>query len=231
MSERKTCGAKKKNGQLCQSPFTLENGRCKVHGGMSLRGEAHPNYKHGRTSRYAPRDELGRLYERAKQDTDLRNLSDDLALVTAFINERLETLDTMGGIDFFKDIATTADKMRKAHANQDMDELYLLIAVLDGMANKGKDHLTQLDAIVKLIEQRRKLSDSQSKRENEERLYITTNQMMFILNSFIAVVFDHIHSARVKNEIYKAYEKLLSERLPASTDAFTIPSEASGASG
>lgn len=208
----------------------MENGRCRMHGGNAARGTAHYNYKDGHRSRYAPKNELGELYERAQQDTDLRSLSDDLALVTAFINERLQTIDTMGGIDFFNDLSKTADKLRRAHSQQDMDEIYHQIAVVDGMANKGKDHLTQLDAIVKLIEQRRKLSDSQSKRENEERLYITTNQMMHILNSFIAVVFDQIHSPRTRQAIYRAYEQLLTDRLPASIETLTISSEASGVS-
>jgi hypothetical protein len=43
----RTCGAKTKAGTPCRkSP--MHNGRCANHGGKSLSGIAHPNYKHGR---------------------------------------------------------------------------------------------------------------------------------------------------------------------------------------
>jgi len=32
--------------QPCRNP-AMANGRCRMHGGSSLRGQAHPNYRHG----------------------------------------------------------------------------------------------------------------------------------------------------------------------------------------
>lgn len=45
------CGAKKRNGEPCQTP-PMRNGRCRMHGGNSLAWMIHPNYKHGRYSKY-----------------------------------------------------------------------------------------------------------------------------------------------------------------------------------
>jgi hypothetical protein len=47
----KACGAKTRNGTPCKRPG-MENGRCKLHGGASLKGAESATYKHGRTSRY-----------------------------------------------------------------------------------------------------------------------------------------------------------------------------------
>jgi hypothetical protein len=45
------CGAKTRAETPCKrSP--MHNGRCCNHGGKSLAGAAHPNYKHGRYSKY-----------------------------------------------------------------------------------------------------------------------------------------------------------------------------------
>lgn len=45
-----TCGAKTRSGVPCQNA-PMGNGRCRMHGGKSLSGIAHPNYKHGRYSK------------------------------------------------------------------------------------------------------------------------------------------------------------------------------------
>lgn len=222
MTDKPICGYTKKNGKPCESTILLENGRCRVHG-TRAKGESHWNYKNGKYSRYAPANELGQLYERAKRDTDLRDLSDDLALTTALINERLASLETMGGIDFFKDLSATAKELRKALAQQDMDEIHHIALVIDGMANKGKDHLSQLDMMLKLIEQRRKLSDSQSKRETEQQQFITVMQAMNLFNMLIVAVFENIQSSRTKQAIYKAVEKIINERLSPTVETLVIP--------
>lgn len=41
------CGAKNRSGLPCQK-YPVQGGkRCQLHGGKSLSGKAHPNYKHG----------------------------------------------------------------------------------------------------------------------------------------------------------------------------------------
>lgn len=202
-----------------------------MHGGNAARGKAHYNYKDGSRSRYQPTSQLNELYERAKRDTDLRDLSDDLALTTALINDRLQSLETMGGIDFFNDLSKTANALRKAHSQQDLDEIYHIASLIDGMANKGKSHLSQLDMMLKLIEQRRKLSDSQSKRENEQQQFVTVMQVMSILNMFITAVFGHIQSARTKHAIYQEIERIVNERLSTGFEALVISDQTSGVSG
>jgi hypothetical protein len=48
----KLCGAKKRRkDETCRAP-AMPNGRCRIHGGLSLGGIAHPNFKHGRRSKY-----------------------------------------------------------------------------------------------------------------------------------------------------------------------------------
>ena len=40
------CGAQTRKGSHCRN-LAMPNGRCRMHGGQSLRGRRHPNYKHG----------------------------------------------------------------------------------------------------------------------------------------------------------------------------------------
>ncbi len=43
------CGARTRSGQLCRNaPMANGSGRCRMHGGKSLRGPASPRWRHGR---------------------------------------------------------------------------------------------------------------------------------------------------------------------------------------
>lgn len=46
------CGARTRSGGACQQP-AMKNGRCRLHGGKSLRGKAHGRYKHGQWTKEA----------------------------------------------------------------------------------------------------------------------------------------------------------------------------------
>lgn len=46
------CYAQTRKGQACKSP-AMPNGRCRMHGGMSLAGRNSPRYKHGRYTKSA----------------------------------------------------------------------------------------------------------------------------------------------------------------------------------
>jgi hypothetical protein len=48
----KLYGAKTRAGTPCKRLARWPRGRCRLHGGCSLCGIAHPNYKHGRRSKY-----------------------------------------------------------------------------------------------------------------------------------------------------------------------------------
>lgn len=57
MAKLPPCGAKTRAGTPCRRPAGwgtdhVGEGRCKLHGGRSLRGFLHPRYKHGRYAQY-----------------------------------------------------------------------------------------------------------------------------------------------------------------------------------
>ena len=47
------CNAKTRSGTLCQKPPLQEKKRCRLHGGASLSGKDHWNYKHGQCTNVA----------------------------------------------------------------------------------------------------------------------------------------------------------------------------------
>src|SRR4051794_509990 len=85
------CGAKTRSGGRCRAIPIQPSGRCRLHGGASLRGLAAPAWKSGRHSAYLPTD-LRARYLRARGDPELLSLKDDLSLVDARIGELLGRL-------------------------------------------------------------------------------------------------------------------------------------------
>lgn len=55
LTDKPACGAETRSGKPCRRA-PMENGKCSNHGGKSLGGRAHPNYKHGRYSKYSGRN-------------------------------------------------------------------------------------------------------------------------------------------------------------------------------
>jgi len=62
-----TCDAKTRAGGLCQNA-PMANGRCRMHGGKSLRGIASPRFKHGRYSKDLVARLAGRYLEEHPED-------------------------------------------------------------------------------------------------------------------------------------------------------------------
>ena len=65
------CYAQTRRGEACKSP-AMSNGRCRMHGGMSLAGRNSRRYKHGRytKSAIAQQRQLSALLKSAKQTLD-----------------------------------------------------------------------------------------------------------------------------------------------------------------
>uniref|UniRef100_UPI004048B101 HGGxSTG domain-containing protein n=1 Tax=Limnohabitans sp. TaxID=1907725 RepID=UPI004048B101 len=47
------CGAKTRSDAPCQKAPLIGKTRCRLHGGLSLSGINHPNYRHGRCTKQA----------------------------------------------------------------------------------------------------------------------------------------------------------------------------------
>jgi hypothetical protein len=94
------CGAKG-----CQSLARMENGRCKVHGGMTPVGPANPSYKHGGSSKVdiTRNALLTRLATTSlSQGTERRTVLDQVFIVIA---KALEAEDTNAAWKAFEQLA------------------------------------------------------------------------------------------------------------------------------
>src|SRR5204863_58364 len=106
------CGAKTRSGGHCKNPGG-PNGRCKFHGGASLSGPAHPNWKGGRYSKYVPKDLLER-YHQAARDPNLVAMHDEIALVDVRVSQLLEAVGETGNTKLWREARTRFDAFKSA---------------------------------------------------------------------------------------------------------------------
>lgn len=73
----KTCGAKTRSGSPCRNHPVAGKKRCRMHGGASVEGENHWNYKHGFHTKKARKEraEMMRLLKK-----HIRMLKDEISL-------------------------------------------------------------------------------------------------------------------------------------------------------
>jgi len=82
---------RKKDGAPCQiHPIKKSlSGRCRLHGGMSLKGTQSMRYKHGRYSKYAKQKVMEKI-EKFRSDDDVRDLREELAILRGLLHSYLE---------------------------------------------------------------------------------------------------------------------------------------------
>jgi hypothetical protein len=69
---------------------------CYYHGGPSLKGTAHPNFKDGHTSKYLPA-RLQATYEEMMADPDILTLRREVGIIRTRLAELQGKLDAGGG--------------------------------------------------------------------------------------------------------------------------------------
>lgn len=210
---RVICGAKTRAGTPCQVTKLYSNGRCYHHGGPSRSGSAHPNFKHGRHSKWLPAHLLA-TYEAGLADPELLALKDEIAVIDARIAEVGARLST-------GESASAWEAVRAGHR-----------AILDGMRESDPaklrdglqgvgDALARADAeaevwaaLYDLFDQRRKLVDGERKLEEVKQQFITANELVTLVAALVDVLRRHIADPKTLGAISTEVRSLIAQRAP-----------------
>lgn len=198
------CTAKsKRSGDQCKRHASPGYSVCAIHGGKTPRGMALPQTKHGRYSKDLP-TRLVEQYETAIADPDLLNLSDEISLVETRIRELQQRIDVDGGGQLWGAVAGIAFDLKSAQADEDMDAIKAITQRLMALAQRATDDAKAWDAIISLIEQRRKLIESEAKRRVQMQDTITSERAMLLITQLVDAVARHVHDrtalAAISNE-------------------------------
>lgn len=211
------CGAKTRAGGACQRPG-MPNGRCDKHGGKSLAGIASPQMTTGKYSKYLPQRMLERYHE-AAEDSELIALRDDVALIDSRIADMLQRVDTGESGEIWSALLKTVHAFKEAEfkANSSSDpatqvkwklEREQCMETITGLCQEGMADYAAWSEVKSLVEQRRKLVETEQKRLVAMNQMITNEQAMVIQARILDIIRRNVTDRTTLANISSEFSRL-----------------------
>lgn len=197
------CGAKTRRGTDCQAP-AMSNGRCRVHGGASLKGVDAPAWRTGRWSKYlgqsiAPivADQMNEaLHDRMSMDQELALVDTRIALLLEGLGRKESGVawgELQGAIGDFD----AAQKLGKNGLGK-MHEALERIRVL---SSEGASESEAWDKVMDLINKRRILVESEERRAVANGKSIPSDQVQNLFAAITNIVMDEIKDKGARRRV------------------------------
>lgn len=158
-----------------------------MHGGMQKRGAAHHLTQSGRYSQDLP-TRLGARFLASRADPDLLNLSAEIALIDVRGGDILKRIDSGESGAVWQALKATYTAMQNAQRDRDGAEVARLLNELGGLITRGHADYAAWADLRTLVEQRRKLSETESKRRKDMQDMITTESGMVLVTALVETV-------------------------------------------
>jgi len=195
----------------CRHKVPTEGARCRYHGGASLRGIDAPRYKHGRYSKYLP-DALTDRYHAAQSDPDLLSLREDVALLDTRISDRVQALDAGDSRQLWGQLSATYAAFIQAQRMGKTQEMAEALVKLGNLIKRGGSQGEVWSEIIGLLDQRRKLVESERKRLVDLQQMITTERAMTLVSAIVSSITEHVQDKGALSAIVADLRGLLDQR-------------------
>lgn len=209
------CGAKTRAGGVCAKPPVPGRTRCRMHGGNSPAGPAAANWRDGKRSKYV--DALPRHYReaylRAVNSQDLTRLTDQLALMEARETELLKRLSPESSTALWHRAQKALNDISKAMelpAGEERDvALRLAQEALVSSVRQGVATEETWRQLVEVLETRRRLADTERRRVESLKSYMTIEQAVTLAGAMVGIVKAHVTDRMALSEIVRGIQQLL----------------------
>ncbi len=193
------CGAKAKStGKPCRRR-AMANGRCYLHGGKSLKGVFSPLYRGKGYSKYMPGN-IRQIVSEVIHTADILELRAEIATVDALLAEMWKAYE--GGVgpewvgelsgEFESLIAVLSDPSLNPQERNERWEAG--VGKVRALLRRGADTFERIEKITELIEQRRKLVDSEVKREIAAGNFIPKAHVLLFLDMIARAIREVLDS-------------------------------------
>lgn len=214
------CGAKTRaeDGHPCLRPPTAGRDRCYLHGGRQKRGIERANWKGStrradRISAALPK-RLGERFQLAKSDPELLQLESDIALVDTRLEELLQLVDAGESGQLW---ARVQSAFTAFCIHRGTEKETTAFDALEEAIEAGATDRESWEEIVGLLEKRRKLVESERKRQVEMSQMLTAEAAMTLFATLAAAVRRHVSDETALAAIDAEFKVLVN--LPEQTDA------------
>jgi len=195
MDECPDCG----EPRYCREPVPEPGLRCKYHGGKSLKGAASPRFQDGRWSKYMPL-RLIEKYNEAAKDPELLAVRHDISLLDTRIADLLSRVDAGDSAALFDKASEAFRGFRSALERNDAETMRIHLQTLDRLLAQGKSDYAAWDDVRVLLEQRRKMIETEMRRLEKMQQFVTAEEVTALIASIGHVAKRVIKDTQVLNE-------------------------------
>ena len=178
----------------------MPNGRCRLHGGKSLSGIASATYKTGRYSKVLP-TRLAARYAEAQHDPALLEMREDVALLDARLADLLGRVDTGESGAIWRNLQAARMEVLAAKKADDRIAQAIALNKLMDLISQGHTDYRAWGEVGSVLEQRRKLVESERKRLVEAQQTLTVEKAMLLIGAIGGIIKAHIHDRSILSKI------------------------------
>lgn len=204
----------RQSGQQCKQNAVTGKSVCVYHGGKTPGGIASPHFKTGRHSKYLP-TRMIEAYEAARQDGELLDLTNEIAVLDARINDLMRRVDTGEAGVLWGKAQTAFSDLESARVSQDADGMRTALFELGGLLKKGHSDYAVWAEIQNLMEQRRKLVETERRRRVDMHTMMRDDEAMLLVSYLISSVTTHVKDRDTLAAIQLDLTRALGTRVPA----------------
>lgn len=162
-----------------------------MHGGKTPVGAAASQFKTGRYSKYLPARLAGR-YEESSKDSELLALREEVSLVDSRLAELLHRLDTNEAGHWWKELKRIHGEYMDAERKAEIPLMRFWLSEWGRVIDSGLNDYALWEEIQGVLEQRRKLVESERKRLIEMQMVITSEKAMLLISALVGIVKTHV---------------------------------------
>ena len=176
-----------------------------MHGGKTPTGADLPQFKHGRYSKYLP-DRLAETYREAMADENMAALDDEIGLIDTRLRDLVRRLTLNGdGVAAWTNATTAYQDLRRGMAAEDGALMQRALMRLEAALTAGDQEWRAWRSIIELIEERRRLVDTERRRLLDEDQVITVERLMIFVAAIVDIIRRNVASgeerAAVSDEV------------------------------
>jgi galactokinase len=172
---------------------------------------ASPHFKTGRYSKDLP-TRLAARYLEASTDPDLLNLSAEISLVDTRVGELLTGIDSEASARLWGEVGTATEALRKAATSGDTAGMAWALRTLDDLTTTGLEQFTLWADLTTLLEQRRKLVETERRRRVDMQNMITAEQTMLLVSQLVHIIKDNVSDTGTLSRISADISRYILER-------------------
>ena len=188
------CSGHTAKGEPCRNP-AMPNGKCYKHGGATPKGPASTSFRHGRYSK-ALKGGLSDGYARARKDRNPVELGEEIAVVQAMLEQELAGLEDGGGPRHARRLRDELGRMNELNTLGDQEGA---ARVLNGIFRLIRSYASEYDRRAEarsLIEQRRKLAESERKRRLEDHEMWGRERVLGVIEAAMHLIAETVTDRR-----------------------------------